>query len=125
APAGTGTCGRPSPCHSGGSTMRGFGRRTHTALVALVCMAGLGAAPASAQHFGRNKVTYQVFDFQVQRTEHFDIYFYPSTTEAIAMTARLAERWDARLRRMLDHRLSSRQPLIMYAASPHFQQTNV
>lgn len=106
--------------------MQGFSARTVPAILAcLGVVTCFGAAPANAQHFGRNKVTYQVFDFQVQRTARFDIYFYPSTTEASALTARLAERWDARLRRMFDHGLSSRQPLIMYAAPAHFQQTNV
>ena len=33
---------------------------------------------ASGQYFGRNKVQYKDLDFQVLRTEHFDIYFYPS-----------------------------------------------
>src|SRR5690606_14551751 len=55
----------------------------------------------------------------------FDIYFYPETQQATEITARLAERWNARLSRMLDHTLTSRQPLIMYAAPAHFRQTNV
>jgi hypothetical protein len=37
----------------------------------------------------------------------------------------MAERWYARLSQVLDHQLSSRQPLILYASHPHFQQTNV
>jgi len=31
--------------------------------------------PASAQYFGRNKVQYKTLDFQILKTEHFDIYF--------------------------------------------------
>jgi WD40 repeat protein len=88
-------------------------------------LAGLCVTPANAQHFGRNKVQYQTFDFQVSRTPTFDIYFYPATKDVIPLTARMAERWDERLQRMLDHKLSSRQPLILYAAPSHFQQTNV
>lgn len=80
---------------------------------------------AEAQQFGRNKVQYETFDFRIARTERFDIYFYPETRDATELTARLAERWDARLTRLLDHTLSSRQPLIMYAAPAHFRQTNV
>ena len=30
------------------------------------------------QHFGRNKVEYVNFDFQVLETEHFAVYYYPS-----------------------------------------------
>jgi len=38
------------------------------------------AAPAHAQFFsfGRNKVQYTAFDWQVLKTEHFDIYYYPA-----------------------------------------------
>jgi Tol biopolymer transport system component len=38
-------------------------------------------------------------------------------------SARLAERWYARISRMLGHELKGRQPLILYSSSPHFQQT--
>ncbi|MBI2186443.1 MAG: hypothetical protein HYU37_04885 [Acidobacteria bacterium] len=36
--------------------------------------------PASAQYFGQNKVQYHTFKFEVLKTEHFDIYFYPRTS---------------------------------------------
>lgn len=81
--------------------------------------------PALAQYFGQNKVQYEQFDFRVLRTEHFDIYFYPQEREGVDLASRMAERWNTRLTRLLDHQLSSRQPLILYASSTHFQQTNV
>jgi hypothetical protein len=37
----------------------------------------------------------------------------------------MAERWYERLSKLLAHELSGRQPLILYASHPHFQQTNV
>lgn len=81
-------------------------------------------APLShAQYFGRNKVQYKKFDFRVMETEHFDIYFYPEMKEAALQASRLAERWYARLSRVLNHNLSGRQPLILYSSSPDFQQT--
>jgi Tol biopolymer transport system component len=83
------------------------------------------AFPSSAQYFGRNKVQYERFDFQMLATEHFDIYYYPEEEAAIQIAARLAERWHARLTKLLAHELRGRQPLIMYAAHPHFQQTNI
>ena len=84
----------------------------------------LAAAPASAQYFGSNKVQYRTFDFQVLQTEHFDVYFYPEEREAAAVAGRMMERWHARLDRLFDHTLRGRQPLILYAAHPHFEQTN-
>jgi Tol biopolymer transport system component len=80
---------------------------------------------AAAQYFGQNKVQYETFNFQVIQTEHFDVYYYPEEREAALLAARMAERWYARLTQMLGHELGSRQPLIMYANHPHFEQTNV
>ena len=82
------------------------------------------AAPAEAQYFGGNKVQYRTFDFEVLHTENFDIYFYPEERQATELASRMAERWRARLDRVFDHTLRGRQPLILYAAHPHFEQTN-
>ncbi len=84
---------------------------------------GLCLKLGNAQYFGRNKVQYERFDFKVIRTEHFDLYFYPEAQQAAEFAARAAERWYARLSRILNHELRGRQPLILYASSPHFQQT--
>jgi len=94
--------------------------------IVLILMLFLGAVPSilDAQYFGRNKVQYERFDFKIMKTEHFDVYFYPEMTQAAEQAARMAERWYARLSRLLNHELRGRQPLILYAASPHFQQTN-
>src|SRR5438105_10543239 len=81
--------------------------------------------PVSAQYFGRNKVQYKKLDFQVLKTEHFDIYHYPSEREGIDVAARLAERWHARLERIFEHELRGRQPLVLYASHADFEQTNV
>jgi Tol biopolymer transport system component len=92
--------------------------------LAAVCLILGLASPAAAQYFGRNKVQYKQFDFQVLKTEHFDIYFYPSEREGVEIAARMAERWHARLEQLLEHQLSGRQPLILYASHPDFEQTN-
>jgi len=94
-------------------------------LFAGVAISDLGSpAVAEAQYFGRNKVNYESFDFQVLKTEHFDVYYYEDGAEIIPEAARMAERWYARISRLLDHQLSGRQPLILYTSHPHFEQTN-
>jgi len=98
------------------------GRRRPLWLLTLA-LAGM-ASPVHAQYFGRNKVQYQSFDFRVLKTEHFDLHFYPAEEAAAAHAARMAERWYARLSSVLDHELSGRQALILYASAPEFQQTN-
>lgn len=77
----------------------------------------------NAQYFGRNKVQYESFKFRVMKTEHFDVYFYPENEQAAKIGARMAERWYYRLSRIFNHQLKGRQPLILYASSPDFQQT--
>jgi Tol biopolymer transport system component len=87
---------------------------------------GLLLAPAAeAQYFGQNKVQYERFDFQVLRTEHFDIYHYPEEADAVRIAARMAEQWRARLSESLGFTLRGRQPLVLYASHPHFVQTQV
>jgi Tol biopolymer transport system component len=99
--------------------------RFRAIVIAAILIICFGALPDAldAQYFGRNKVQYEKFDFKVMKTEHFDVYFYPEMTQAAEQAARMAERWYARLSRLLNYELRGRQPLILYAASPHFQQT--
>lgn len=91
----------------------------------IICLTFLYiAAPLDAQYFGRNKVQYEVFDFKLIKTEHFDIYFYPELAKMANLAARMAERWYSRLSRVFSYNLRDRQILILYASSPHFQQTS-
>src|SRR5262252_5168203 len=91
----------------------------------LLALSIVAPAPASAQYFGRNKVQYKKLNFQVLKTEHFDIYFYPSEREGVDIAARMAERWHTRLEGLFQHTLRGRQPLVLYASHPDFEQTNV
>jgi Tol biopolymer transport system component len=93
-------------------------------LAAALMLTLVSASSASAQYFGRNKVQYKNFDFQVMKTEHFDIHFYPSEREGAEIAARMAERWHARLEKIFGHTLRGRQPLVLYASHPDFEQTN-
>jgi Tol biopolymer transport system component len=100
--------------------------RGATALVAgLLLVLATSVAPLSAQYFGQNRVQYKHLDFQVLETEHFDIYFYPEERSGVDIAARMAERWYARLQRMLDHQLRGRQPLVLYASHTDFEQNNI
>ncbi len=98
-------------------------RRTIATTLGIVVLIAATAPQLSAQYFGRNKVQYQRFDFRVLETPNFDIYYYPEEEAAVRDAARMAERWYARLSTILDHRFEERQPIILYANHPHFQQT--
>lgn len=76
------------------------------------------------QYFGQNKVRYDDFNFRILKTEHFDIYYYPAEKATVEQAARMAERWYARHSKILQHNLKKRQPLILYASHPDFEETN-
>ncbi|MFL6279820.1 MAG: basic secretory protein-like protein, partial [Vicinamibacterales bacterium] len=90
-----------------------------------VAMFGSIGSEASAQYFGRNKVQYDRADVRVLATEHFDLYYPHDDLSAALVAGRLAERWYARLSKILQHTLKGRQPLILYASHRTFEQTNV
>jgi hypothetical protein len=84
------------------------------------------AAPSAlaAQYFGQNRVQYTKFNFEVIKTEHFDIYFYERERAAAMDAGRIAERAYGRLSRILNHEFKERKPIILYASHSDFQQTN-
>ncbi len=95
-------------------------------LIAALLAVSAVAVPAAAraQYFGRNKVHYRSFDFQVIKTEHFDLYYYPRERAAAVDAARMIERSYGRLSRVLQHEFRDRKPVIVYASHSDFQQTN-
>lgn len=108
-----------------GATLR---IRVRAAFVLLACslLAGALAPPTlEAQYFGRNQVQWQVFDWQVARTDHFNVHFYPEQERAAMDGGRMVERWNARLTQLFAHELGERKPFIFYANHPDFQQTNI
>jgi Tol biopolymer transport system component len=91
-------------------------------LFALFCWAaGIG----TAQYFGQNKVRFRDMDFQVLRTPHFNIYYYPAEKDAVVMAARMAERWYDHYSAVLQTELPAGQPIILYDSQPAFRQTTV
>jgi dipeptidyl aminopeptidase/acylaminoacyl peptidase len=89
-----------------------------------IALAGCSAT-AKAQYFGRNKVQYESFKFEVLRTPHFDVHYYAAEKPAAEDAARMLERWNARYSSLFSHPLSARKPIVLYADQPDFQQTNV
>ena len=53
------------------------------ALVSLVALSALPSSASGQSYFGRNKVHFDDFDFQILETDHFDIHFYPEEAEAV------------------------------------------
>jgi WD40 repeat protein len=105
--------------------MRQTMRRLPLILLSALLFSPSLTPPAHAQYFGRNKVQYKTFTFEVLKTDHFDVYFYDEERESAKRVAQMAERWYARLSHVFNHEIRTRQPLILYASHPDFEQTNV
>jgi Tol biopolymer transport system component len=95
-------------------------------VVLLGCVAvGLLPSSVNGQYFGRNKVLWEQFEFEVLETEHFRIHHYPPDAPAGDYVAVLAERWYARLVRFFEHELEEKIPIVVYRDHADFQQTAV
>ena len=96
-------------------------------IIALL-LAALVGLPEVAQgqfyFFGRNKVQYTNFDWQVLRTKHFNIYYYREMEELAHRGAAYAEEAYTALEQKFNHSIQERIPLVFYSSHLHFQQTN-
>jgi len=81
------------------------------------------ASPLAA--FGKNKVTYSVFDWKVHRTDHFEYYYYDDEANLIPTVINFFETAYIRMSRDLGTELTGHIPVILYRTYSDFQQTNV
>lgn len=75
--------------------------------------------------FGKNKVHYKDFKWATLKTSHFKIYFYQGQEQLARNTEKMAERAYQYLSETLNHQFSKKIPLIIYASSDDFQQTEI
>jgi hypothetical protein len=76
-------------------------------------------------YFGKNKVQYTRFNWQVMETEHFRIFFYVEEEEIAKIAARIAEDDYRILASRFKHEIYNPIPLIIYSSPNYFSQTNV
>ncbi len=87
-------------------------------LAALLC-----APEASAQYFGRNKPAYRKFDFKVFQSPNFEIYHYFENDSVVHSLSNTFEKWYVRHQALFRDTFETRNPVIIYANHPDFQQT--
>ncbi len=75
--------------------------------------------------FGKNKVHYKAFRWGTRETPHFMLYFYEGEERLAENSLKMAERAYAYLSTTLHHDFNHKIPLIIYASSDDFQQTEV
>ena len=100
--------------------------RTAFLFTGLVFLSLTLAGSARAQfYFGKNKVQYTDFEWQVMSTRHFRIYFYSEEAEIAQIAARIAEDHYPKLAARFNHEVKHTIPLIVYSSPGYFSQTNV
>jgi hypothetical protein len=85
----------------------------------------LGVTAQAQVYFGKNKVQYTGFEWQVLTTDHFKIYFYPEEKWLAEVAAFATEEAYRDLRVKFNHHIYEKVPVIIYSAANYFQQTNV
>jgi len=88
-------------------------------------LAALALAAASHARFGKNKVQYQTFRWQVIRTTHFDVHWSQGGERLARRAADSLEVFYARVSERTGMTLTDRVPYLVYNSHPRFQQTNV
>ena len=84
-----------------------------------------GIAGSSILPFGQNKVVRKHFDWQVLRTDNFDIYYYPEEESLAKEVAVLAEKAYAKTTASLAVYPEDIVPLFIYRNQIDFAQTNI
>ncbi len=79
---------------------------------------------AHAQYFGKNKPTYESFDFKVHESPHFEFYHYLENEEKLKELINASEHWYRMHQAVLKDTFTKKNPLILYNDHPDFQQTN-
>lgn len=97
-------------------------RRLILALLALLVAPALHAQTVP---FGKNKIQYRSFDWQVLSSEHLDVYYYPEEETVARLALAWGEESYAFLEKKFQHHPFRRVPLVVYASDQHFEQTNL
>ncbi|REK12152.1 MAG: hypothetical protein DWQ36_00340 [Acidobacteria bacterium] len=120
---------RPASQPQGASVMRSDSNLSTRAARFTTCVAlltGLLVAGAAAgQGFGKNKIRYGKFDWQIYHSPHFDVYYYPSFEDQLEKVVSLAESAYDRLSREFDYQIQEPTPLILYQTHSDFLQNNL
>ncbi len=90
-----------------------------------VALAAALASPVAAQYYGKNKVQYDTFNWDVYHSPHFDIYFYPEEQMHLERVTSFAESAYLKVSSDLKHQIPFAIPLIFYKTHSEFEQTHL
>lgn len=79
----------------------------------------------NAQSFGKQKVQYEVFDFQTLHSSPFAVHYYPEEYQAVKGAVGYLHKWIAQYKQIFTQPIPNPQHVIFYANHADFQQTTV
>lgn len=105
-------------------------RSTLTRLVVAGLMGSLPLlpAPAGAQfipYYGKNKVKYDKFDWQIYKSPHFEVFYYPAFEQHLARLTSYLESAYQKVSSDLKHEIPFSIPVIFYKTHSEFEETNL
>lgn len=99
-------------------------RRAVLVALALFGLILTTALPSAAQ-FGKNRIQYRDFDWQLYHSPHFDVYHYKAEEHQLQLAVSLAESAYDELSRRFDYQIQEPTPLIIYQTHSAFLQNNI
>jgi hypothetical protein len=96
--------------------------RVALCIVLLLCA---GSTQAQLVPFGKNKIQYHDFKWQVIAGQHIDVYYYPEEEKVARLALAYAEESFDLLERRFRHHPFRRIPLVVYSSDQHFEQSNI
>ena len=103
-------------------------RASIVASIALTAVVVAGVADAQTSfvpYFGKNRVKYDNFKWQIYTTEHFEIYYYPDLEPHLERVASYAESAYQQISSDLKHDLAHKVPIVLFKTQSEFQQQNI
>lgn len=91
----------------------------------LIVLVALLVLAIPAYPFGKNKIVYDTFKWNVYRSTHFDVYFYDEERDSLQRVVDAAETAYLDLSQKFNYQISKKIPLIYYATHSAFEQSNV
>jgi len=94
-------------------------------IILLLSLAAFVYLFPQSTYFGKNKIQYSTLKWRVERTEKFDIYYYPGGEQLASFVSVVAESSMAELEKAFSYKLKRRVPIILYNSHKDFEETNV
>jgi hypothetical protein len=109
-------------------TPRGSAAPMALALLALFLCGPVGEAFGQTPYvpyFGKNRIRYNDFKWNIYKTDHFEIYYYPEIEKQLERVTSYAESAYQQVSSDLKHDLAFKVPLVLYKTESEFQQQNI